>query len=359
MILSDHSWTGGLYYGLNLIHAMNQLEESEQPNLVVFYSSDIARKSVEAIHYPYLKMVNFNQFILKKLLTKITGKDYVCQTICQKYQLDALYPYTFSHRLDTSTRVIAWLPDFQHKHMPEHFSEKESLQRDHYIEQCKRNQQTLVMSSQAVLRDFKTYYPEIHIVTSVCPFTSYLISPTTSETQDCLKRYKLKQPYYMVCNQFHRHKNHLLVLKALLLVQRPCFIVMTGAVDNTLANELKAFISKHQLQENVALLGFIPREDQTCLIKASEAMIQPSLFEGWNTGIEDAKTLQHPLLASDLPVHREQLGEQAQYFDPHDPEDLAKQLSIKPAIPKFASYHERSLEFARSLLATLFKQEKN
>lgn len=359
MILSDHSWAGGLYYGLNLIHALNQLEDKDKPKIFAFYSSWVAKQGIEDIDYPHLKIVNFHQHALRKLLTKITKRDFVCQAICQTYQLDAIYPYTFSHHLETANHVVAWLPDFLHKHMPEYITDKECQQRDRYIEQCEKHKRPLVMSSQSVLRDFQTCYPKASILTSVCPFASCLISPTASETQACLKQYKLEQPYYIVCNQFHRHKNHLLVLKALLLTRRPCTVVMTGALKTTLANELKDFIFKHQLEDNVSLLGFIPRKDQVCLIKASQAMIQPSLFEGWNTGIEDAKTLQHPVMASDIPVHREQLGEQARYFDPHNPEDLAKQLSQEPITPQFRSYSERSLEFANSLLGILFKDTKN
>jgi glycosyltransferase involved in cell wall biosynthesis len=35
-------------------------------------------------------------------------------------------------------------------------------------------------------------------------------------------------------------------------------------------------------------------------------VIQPSLFEGWSTVVEDAKAIGRPLIVSDLPVHKEQ-----------------------------------------------------
>lgn len=51
--------------------------------------------------------------------------------------------------------------------------------------------------------------------------------------------------------------------------------------------------------------------------------MQPSLFEGWSSFVEEARALGLPALLSDIPVHREQNPPGAKYFDPHDPEQLA------------------------------------
>jgi hypothetical protein len=54
--------------------------------------------------------------------------------------------------------------------------------------------------------------------------------------------------------------------------------------------------------------------------------IQPSLFEGWSTTVEDAKCLNQHVLLSDIPVHREQLTYNVDFFNPHDPIDLADKM---------------------------------
>ncbi|MEO8352985.1 MAG: glycosyltransferase, partial [Chthoniobacteraceae bacterium] len=53
------------------------------------------------------------------------------------------------------------------------------------------------------------------------------------------------------------------------------------------------------------------------------AIIQPSLFEGWSTVVEDARALGRPCLLSDLGVHREQNPPGAHFFPPHSAEALA------------------------------------
>lgn len=48
------------------------------------------------------------------------------------------------------------------------------------------------------------------------------------------------------------------------------------------------------------------------------ANINPSLFEGWSTTVEEAKAIGKPVALSGILVHREQNPGQARYFPAHD-----------------------------------------
>jgi glycosyltransferase involved in cell wall biosynthesis len=56
-------------------------------------------------------------------------------------------------------------------------------------------------------------------------------------------------------------------------------------------------------------------------------VLNPSLFEGWSTTVEEARSLGVPLILSDLAVHREQAGTEAVYFDRYSGAALAAVLS--------------------------------
>ena len=75
--------------------------------------------------------------------------------------------------------------------------------------------------------------------------------------------------------------------------------------------------------EQVQLLGLVSRERLVSLMRRALAVIQPSLFEGWSTVVEDARALGRPCLLSDLPVHREQNPPGARFFPPESAEALA------------------------------------
>lgn len=56
------------------------------------------------------------------------------------------------------------------------------------------------------------------------------------------------------------------------------------------------------------------------------SIVQPSLFEGWNTGVEEAKAINKYLILSDIPVHREQVTQNATFFNPYDETELSEKL---------------------------------
>ena len=102
-------------------------------------------------------------------------------------------------------------------------------------------------------------------------------------------------------------------------------------------------------------MGLIPRDEQLFLMKHAQAVLQPSLFEGWSTVIEDARSLQAPVIASNLPVNVEQLGPKGNYFKPHDDETLAEKLKDYPVRnldDKFyGEYNDRIREAARTFIS--------
>ena len=112
---------------------------------------------------------------------------------------------------------------------------------------------------------------------------------------------------------------------------------------------------KNELNKKVEFLGLLPRMEQLSLILYSEAVIQPSKFEGWSTVIEDAKSLNKLVLASNLSVNIEQLNEKALYFSPDSDEELSiamlKVLNNEINLDIFwESQNIRTKVFAESLL---------
>lgn len=89
---------------------------------------------------------------------------------------------------------------------------------------------------------------------------------------------------------------------------------------------MKQKVIEYKLEKEILFLGFIDRKDQLVLMKNAQAVIQPSLFEGWNTVVEDAKALNQTLIVSNITVHKEQLENNAYYFAPDDYNELALKM---------------------------------
>ena len=89
---------------------------------------------------------------------------------------------------------------------------------------------------------------------------------------------------------------------------------------------LRNKVAAEGLAAQFLFLGSIPMRDVAILMRSSVAMVNPSLFEGWSTTVEEAKSLGVRMVLSNLAVHREQAETAAEFFDPNDPLSIAESL---------------------------------
>jgi glycosyltransferase involved in cell wall biosynthesis len=332
---------GGIIYILNLIKILNFLDEEDKPEILLFYRNDL-KKFVDKIDYPYLEAIewNFPNVYTGFIKSWLTFRNIFVRDFLEKYELDALYPlHDYPVKTKTKVKLVSWSADLQHKHYPEFFSRWKILERNARIKLILRNTNDLVISSQAVADDFFKFYnlrKEMNI--HIFHFVSVIDDFSGLDILVLCKKYKLPEKYFMVSNQFHKHKNHKILLKALVRLKEKgskVHLAITGrfpdASHSPYMQEIHSLIDEHNLQSQISLLGVIPRDEQLLLMKHSQAILQPSLFEGWSTVIEDAISLQVPVIASSLPVNIEQLGPDGNYFDPHDDIKLADILNGFPS----------------------------
>ena len=104
--------------------------------------------------------------------------------------------------------------------------------------------------------------------------------------------------------------------------------------------KLKAYVTENDLEDVVRFLGFLDRREQLKLMKHSVAVIQPSLFEGWSTVIEDAMAMNQRIITSDLEVNIEQLGEKGMYFERYNFCELAQKIKNVFGNPNQPSEYE-------------------
>ncbi|MBT1700515.1 glycosyltransferase [Fulvivirgaceae bacterium PWU4] len=369
------SWMGGVIYVINLVNALNFLDDEDKPEIILFYNPTLAEFTKE-IQYPYLKLVqrNFGNLYKQYLFSMLKGKNLFAESLVNEFDLDGLYPLN-DQPVPASKAfrkpgfvAAAWFPDLQHKFYPQFFTKSQLILREARLRLLLKNTDHLVLSSYDVASHFRKFYKlrdsmKVHVL----HFASIIDEKASNGNIDQLReKYKLPASYYLVSNQFHNHKNHTVVLKALALLKaqnEKVHVAFTGkmesAINQAYISELKALISDNALDDRISLLGVIPRQDQLCLMKHAKAIVQPSLFEGWSTVIEDAISLQVPVIASDLDVNIEQLGEKGIFFKPHDEKKLAELLASFPGRQGqalYQKYEDRLKTFAMNFVSIFGKQ---
>ncbi len=132
-------------------------------------------------------------------------------------------------------------------------------------------------------------------------------------------------PYLSVCT-LSPHKNHAAILDAFdqCWARFPQMRLCLAGKQGWMANDLVARIRRHPRfgRDLFWFEGLSDTELDYCY-RHSKAFIFASFAEGF--GLPIAEALQHrlPVLASDIPVHREVGRDFCAFFDPHRPESLA------------------------------------
>ena len=219
--------------------------------------------------------------------------------------------------------------------MPELFSPSEIAKRDTGIAILAEEAHTIVFSSESAAADFGRFYPAARARAEVLHFHTHP-SPSwfTGDPAAVQRQFHLPDEFLLVSNQFWQHKNHRTLFAALALLQerglRPT-VVCTGQTGDfrkkDYFNTLLRQMHEAGIASQVCVLGLIERAEQIQLMRRSLAVIQPSLFEGWSTVLEDARALGKTVIASDLAVHREQDPPGCTFFVRIQPEALADALA--------------------------------
>jgi glycosyltransferase involved in cell wall biosynthesis len=370
----NEEWIAGSYYILNIIHSLNTLPSADKPWITILSDSvanfDIVKKETR---YPYLKFFktpleapHYSKF--ERLINKIGLTIFKKKPINKTPKLapiDVIYPFQIDNITSKPVPKLNWVPDFQEYHLPHLFSSEILAQREKHNSTVISNGDWVVFSSLDAQQDFQKYFPNATAEQFVLPFA---VTHPSFEDQDKLQlreKYQLPENYFFAPNQFWAHKNHLVVLKALKKVLEkniPIHIAFTGREDDHRNKEyiktIKTFIKKQKLENNMSILGFIPREEQLKLMKESIAIIQPSKFEGWSTVVEDAKALNKYIVLSNLAVHKEQIEYNASFFAP-DNEDtlseiLADLIKVHPVV-EANNYSENIKLFAKNFMSLAYK----
>lgn len=335
-------WTAGTHYLKNLFAALRSLTADDQVEIALLTLGSDAPESLQ----PYVDRVLSTARIRgipgfwerqwirvgKRLGIEMEPKS-ALNAFLHEQDVDVLFSGTeYGARFDLP--LLSWIPDFQDRHLPEMFSSAELVSRQQLLSRIAKHASRIILSSQSVLQDLESFAPYCVPKARVLPFVAQIPSQVyDSDPMWICDKYHLPQRFFYLPNQFATHKNHELVVQALSSIkeQRPeVVVVCTGNTNETrhplYFAQLMAQIAECGLRDHLIILGLVPHDHTFVLMRQSLAVLQPSLFEGWSTTVEEAKSLGKSVVLSDLAVHREQNAPAAAYFAPHDPAALAQLL---------------------------------
>lgn len=160
----------------------------------------------------------------------------------------------------------------------------------------------------------------------------FLDPPTPEETETALKAYSLEPPYLAYIGNLHPRKNLATLLEAYALlrergVEHRLAVIGGGGLGrlhNTEYRKLMLRVRDLDLEEKVVFTGYVPDDSLRCLLYRAEALVFPSIYEGFGLPPLEAMACGVPVVTSRRSSLPEVVGDAAVFIeDPLDPEEIA------------------------------------
>lgn len=335
------SYKGAINYFRNLFYAIDKYLKAEvEP--VLFVPDNISKEYIE-IFEPYVAIVKTRiltrksfPWFLDKVWQNGMNNNILLDRLLEEHKIQVV---THSSFISNKVKTINWVMDFQHLHFSELWNEKEMRQTKSFLHRLITKSDRIFLSSSAAFEDFKIEYDNfkekvdiLHFVSQPVREIQLALNPIDEIT--IKSKYNIDRLFIYLPNQFWSHKNHKVAFEAInILKERGLnpLLITSGLLKDFRSKSdhiefLQRYVSDKHLESNILFLGLIPYKDVLDLFILSQCVINPSVFEGWSSTVEEAKSLGKAILLSDIKVHREQNPQNAIYFEPHNAKELADKL---------------------------------
>ena len=348
-LIGGGGWIGGINYLTNTLRILRDFLPNEIAAHVVLTPDQAAR------HADELSNIVDDRVIVDDVFARCRGGSSLGRSIVSSSYgpimaplrsagIDVMFENSAFFGWNPEVPCLTWIPDFQHRHLRHLFSKSAFIKREIGFRAQIAARRTIMLSSKSALKDLSRFYGkhDAQVVRfAVYTETGRILDGAHTVAQE----YDLPDTFFYLPNQFWVHKNHRLLVRALQILKDdgrlPAIppIALSGHTVDARApehfGEMMKQVSALGLESHFRYLGVLPYEDVLRLNAACLALINPSMFEGWSTTIEEAKALSTPLLLSALDIHREQ-APGARFFGVDSPADLAEALweTAQGQVPK-------------------------
>ncbi len=238
------------------------------------------------------------------------------------------YPYAMAIH-DLQHRLQPWFPEVSCK--------GEWLRREYCYTNSIRNAKAIIVDSEQGRDDLLVYYhnliPKNRIF--IAPYVSSF-KLDFSDTESAIKK-SLPNKFIFYPAQFWLHKNHARIIHAIQIIKLkygihiPIVFVGSNSGNHREGREIVfsnviRLAKQLDVSELVHYYGYVDDKEMPTLYKSATALVMPTFFGPTNIPIIEAWSFECPVITSDIPGVREQVGEAGVLVRPDCIEDLTSSI---------------------------------
>lgn len=161
-----------------------------------------------------------------------------------------------------------------------------------------------------------------------------------AESQEDTALYeRFTKPYLLYVGNFYPHKNLERLIEGFRHIDVNVPLLLVGP-DDFFARRLKENLKKAERRLNIHFFHHPSVAQLHFFYRHALAFVHPTLSEGFGLPLVEAAHFNVPIIASNIPVVKELLGDHYTAFDPLNPEDITAKINdfiARPETPEYSS----------------------
>ena len=350
----DEKIGGGFTFQDSILEGLKSYESKD--NIFVFWYGKEVSSPIKNINF-----INIQKTLTDNILSKITRKykklfkkglkTSKLTQLSELYKID-LFWFPTPNFESVSVPYIYTVWDLNHRINP-YFPEihNEWDERERIYQSILPKASYIVTGTEEGKEEISFYYkihPErIKIINFPLPKSC---SPKTADSHKDFKEFK---PYLYYPAQFWAHKNHVQILKAIAFLKNhhntKVNAIFTGH-DYGNSHYLKSLCKQYSIEDQIHFLGFVSIEEKNQIYKNALALVYPSYFGPDNLPPLEAFYFKCPVICGLYKGAKQQLKENALYFELNDYKSLAEHiLTIKDNVSIRDDLVSRAFKFVENM----------
>lgn len=247
------------------------------------------------------------------------------------YHTQYITPFFVSKKI----KIITTIHDVSFRVFPQYIRLSDLLFLRMLIPLSFRRADKIIAVSKFTRDEIIRWYPKIpaskvEVVFNAVNNNFFQVDYSCEKLEAVRKKYKLPIRFILYLGTMQPRKNVPCLIEAYTGIKEKISDTKLVICGNRKAHNFDLAINqaleKYSLSEEVIFPGYINEQDKPVVFHLAHVFCFPSFYEGFGVPLLEAMAVGTPVLASEIPSHKEIANEAALFFDPNSPRDLKEKL---------------------------------